>query len=395
MSHPLLATDSRRLLAQLPPLALYVHIPWCIRKCPYCDFNSHAAPDTLPEAAYVDALLQDLEQDLPLVAARPLESVFIGGGTPSLFTAPALQRLLQGIRERLDCRPDMEITLEANPGTFEQARFSAYRELGINRLSIGVQSFANTQLQHLGRVHDGSEALQAVRIAQQAGFERINLDLMHGLPEQSVQQALDDLQQAIELNPGHISWYQLTIEPNTHYWSKPPQLPEDDTLWDIQEQGQALLEESGYRQYEISAYAQPGMQARHNLNYWQFGDFLGIGAGAHGKISHADGRIERYWKTRQPNDYLRDNRSKRAGEQLLSDDELPFEFMMNALRLTAGVPSRLFSERTGLPLTALQQAAQQARQRGLLSTDPQQLVASAQGQLFLNDLLQIFLDNDN
>lgn len=393
MNHLLLTSDSRRPLAQLPPLALYVHIPWCIRKCPYCDFNSHTAPASLPEDAYVAALLQDLEQDLPLAAGRPLTSIFIGGGTPSLFSAAALQRLLAGIRARIDWLPEIEITLEANPGTFEQDKFSAYRTLGINRLSIGVQSFNSQHLQALGRVHDGDEALRAARIAQQAGFARINLDLMHGLPGQSPTQAMDDLQQALEIDPGHISWYQLTIEPNTLYWSKPPELPKDDTLWDIQEQGQALLARHGYIQYEISAYARSDQQARHNLNYWQFGDFLGIGAGAHGKISHADGRIERYWKTRQPDDYLRGGTPKRAGQQLLGNDELPFEFLMNALRLTAGVPASLFAQRTGLPLTVLQPARQQAEQRGLLAADPQRLVATPHGQLFLNDLLQLFLES--
>lgn len=392
ISH-LLASDSRRQLSRLPPLALYVHIPWCIRKCPYCDFNSHKAPDALPEAAYVAALLHDLEQDLPLAAGRPLESIFIGGGTPSLFSAAALKQLLDGIRARIGFQPGIEVTLEANPGTFEQDKFSAYRELGINRLSIGVQSFNSQHLQQLGRVHDGGEALRAARIAQQAGFERINLDLMHGLPGQSLPQALDDLQQAVELNPGHLSWYQLTIEPNTVYWSKPPQLPEDDTLWEIQEQGQALLARHGYAQYEISAYAQTGQQARHNLNYWQFGDFLGMGAGAHGKISHHDGTITRYWKTRQPDDYLQGGTTRHAGQRLLNDSELPFEFMMNALRLTDGVASALFSERTGLPVSVLQQARQQAEQRGLLSADPALLVASAHGQLFLNDLLQLFMDS--
>lgn len=391
--NPLIASDSRHLLQPLPPLALYVHIPWCIRKCPYCDFNSHAAPLVLPEQAYVNALLRDLERDKPLAADRPLRSIFIGGGTPSLFSAPALKQLIDGIRNRIACVPDIEITLEANPGTFEQEKFAAYRALGINRLSIGIQSFNSGHLQQLGRVHNGDEALRAVQIAQHAGFSRINLDLMHGLPGQSVAQALADLQQAIDLDPGHISWYQLTIEPNTLYWNQPPQLPEDDCLWDIQEAGQALLAQQGYQQYEVSAYAKQDQQARHNLNYWQFGDFLGIGAGAHGKISQADGRIERYWKTRQPDDYLRAEQPC-AGRQLLADHELPFEFLMNALRLMEGVPAALFTERTGLPLSALQPALQQALQRGLLQDTPHQLAASAQGQLFLNDLLQLFLDSN-
>lgn len=390
----LITSDSRHPLPALPPLALYVHIPWCIRKCPYCDFNSHAAPTHLPEEAYVDALLRDLEQDLPLAAGRPLSSIFIGGGTPSLFSAAALKRLLDGIRSRIDWQPNIEITLEANPGTFEQDKFSAYRQLGINRLSIGIQSFNSQHLQSLGRVHNGDEALKAVGIAQQAGFERINLDLMHGLPGQTVEQGLADLQQAIDLDPGHISWYQLTIESNTVYWSKPPQLPEDDCLWDIQEQGQALLAQQDYQQYEVSAYAKAHQQAAHNLNYWQFGDFLGIGAGAHGKISHSDGRIERYWKTRQPDDYL-SAAQPCAGRQLLANHELPFEFLINALRLVKGVPAELFSQRTGLPLAALQPGLKQALQRGLLLDNPQQLATSAKGQLFLNDLLQLFLNSND
>lgn len=390
MNSQIITSNSRHPLPELPPLALYVHIPWCIRKCQYCDFNSHAAPNALPEDAYVDALLRDLELDLPMAAGRTLQSVFIGGGTPSLFSAQALKRLIDGIHSRMQCLSDMEITLEANPGTFEQAKFAAYRELGINRLSIGIQSFNSAHLKQLGRVHDGNEALQAVKIAQQAGFERINLDLMHGLPNQNSAQAMADLQQAIELNPGHISWYQLTIEPNTHYWSQPPQLPEDECLWEIQEQGQALLAQHGYRQYEISAYAKQDQQARHNLNYWQFGDFLGIGAGAHGKISHADGRIERYWKTRQPDAYLR-SQQPCAGRQLLASDELPFEFLMNALRLIDGVPAQMFAQRTGLDLESIRAPWQQAIKRGLMA-DNQQLAATERGALFLNDLLQLFLD---
>lgn len=390
----LISTDSTRLpFADLPPLSLYVHIPWCVRKCPYCDFNSHAAPTQLPENAYVDALLRDLQLELEHTAARPLSSIFIGGGTPSLFSATAFARLLAGIHDMLPWQDAIEITLEANPGTFEQAKFAAYRQLGINRLSIGIQSFNDQHLTQLGRVHNANEAQQAVAIAQQAGFTNINLDLMHGLPEQNLTQALADLTCAIELQPNHISWYQLTIEPNTVFWNQPPVLPEDDNLWDIQQAGQALLAEHGFVQYEISAYAKPDKQAQHNLNYWQFGDYIGIGAGAHGKISSLDGRILRYWKTRQPNDYL--NNQLRAGEQLLNNAELPFEFLMNALRLSKGVPSQLFSQRTGLPLTLLQESWQAAQSKGLMLESPQRLATTEQGALFLNDLLHIFLTSSN
>lgn len=375
----------------LPPLALYVHIPWCVRKCPYCDFNSHAAGPELPEAQYVDALLEDLDTDLPMAGDRELVSIFFGGGTPSLFSAAALDRLLQGVARRLRFAADIEITLEANPGTFEQAKFRDYRALGINRLSIGVQSFQSAKLSALGRIHNADEAVHAARMAREAGFENFNLDLMHGLPGQSVEDALHDLRQAFALEPTHLSWYQLTMEPNTEFHRRPPQLPDDDLLWEIQEQGQALIAAAGFRQYETSAYARDGRRARHNLNYWTFGDFLGIGAGAHAKLSLADGRIVRQWKTRSPRDYLNPDKAYLAGERQLAAEELPFEFLMNALRLTEGVPSALFSERTGLPLDALTEGRRQAEARGLLERDPQRLCATPQGQLFLNDLLQYFL----
>lgn len=378
-------------LPQLPPLALYIHIPWCVRKCPYCDFNSHAASPVLPEQEYVDALLADLDQDLIHVHGRELGSIFFGGGTPSLFSAEALGRLLKGVEQRIRFASDIEITLEANPGTFEQAKFSAYRGLGINRLSIGIQSFQEEKLKALGRIHNGDEAIRASDMARQAGFDNFNLDLMHGLPDQSQDDALGDLRQAIALAPTHLSWYQLTLEPNTVFYNQPPTLPEDDILWDIQEAGQALLAENGYLQYEVSAYAQPGRPARHNLNYWSFGDFIGIGAGAHGKLSAPDGRIVRTWKTRLPKDYLNPKKAFKAGEKTLSQEEMPFEFLMNALRLTEGVDAALFAERTGLSLDLLSSARQQAEQRGLLEADPTRLVATARGQLFLNDLLQYFL----
>ncbi|MPT17685.1 MAG: radical SAM family heme chaperone HemW [Pseudomonas sp.] len=376
---------------QLPPLAAYIHIPWCVRKCPYCDFNSHAAGPSLPEEEYVDALLADLDVDLQHVHGRPLTSIFFGGGTPSLFSDRALGRLLEGIERRVTFAPDIEITLEANPGTFEQAKFKGYRSLGINRLSIGVQSFQEAKLKALGRIHDGNEAIHAADMARAAGFDNFNLDLMHGLPEQSIEDALFDLRTAISQGPTHLSWYQLTMEPNTVFWSQPPVLPEDDLLWDIQEAGQALLAAEGYLQYEVSAYARPGKQARHNLNYWTFGDFLGIGAGAHAKLSTTDGRILRTWKTRLPKDYLDPAKPFQAGERVLGADELPFEFLMNVLRLTEGAPVELFNQRTGLPLQQLEQARREAERQGLLLADPARLVATARGQLFLNDLLQHFL----
>ncbi|WP_434611495.1 radical SAM family heme chaperone HemW [Pseudomonas sp. Z1-24] len=375
----------------LPPLALYIHIPWCVRKCPYCDFNSHTASPQLPEEEYVDALLADLDQDLHGVHGRPLSSIFFGGGTPSLFSAQALGRLLRGVEARIPFAPDIEITLEANPGTFEQEKFVAYRALGINRLSIGIQSFQQAKLQALGRIHNGDEAVRAAGMARQAGFDNFNLDLMHGLPDQSLEDALSDLRQAIALKPTHLSWYQLTLEPNTVFWNQPPILPEDDTLWDIQEAGQALLAEHGYAQYEVSAYAQPGRAARHNLNYWSFGDFIGIGAGAHGKLSHPDGRIVRTWKTRLPKDYLNPAKRFLAGEKSLSNEELPFEFLMNALRLTEGVAAQLYPQRTGLSLESLADGRREAEQSGLLQVEPSRLAATERGQLFLNDLLQKFL----
>ena len=376
---------------ELPPLAAYVHIPWCVRKCPYCDFNSHAAGASLPEDAYVDALLEDLDADLEQIQSRRLTSIFFGGGTPSLFSANALERILEGMRQRVGFADDIEITLEANPGTFEQAKFRDYRSLGINRLSIGVQSFQPAKLKALGRIHDGDEAIRAADMARAAGFDNFNLDLMHGLPEQSLEDALSDLRIAIAQQPTHLSWYQLTVEPNTEFWSKPPQLPEDETLWDIQEAGQALLAAHGYGQYETSAYAQPGRQARHNLNYWTFGDFLGLGAGAHGKWTAPNGEIRRHWKTRLPKDYLDPAKRFRAGDKQLAQDELPFEFLMNVLRLTDGVPSLMFTQRTGLSLDLLADGRRDAEARGLLEPDPQRLVATPKGQLFLNDLLQLFL----
>lgn len=375
----------------LPPLAAYVHIPWCVRKCPYCDFNSHTYDSGLPEAEYIDALIADLELELPQVHGRELVSIFFGGGTPSLFSAASLDRLLQAMQQRLRFAGDIEITLEANPGTFEQAKFRDYRAIGINRLSIGIQSFNPEHLKALGRIHDDSEALAAVDMARRAGFDNLNLDLMHGLPGQSLAQARADIDQAIALGPEHLSWYQLTLEPNTVFYSRPPQLPEDEVLWDIQEAGQARLAEAGYAQYEISAYARSGRRARHNLNYWQYGDFIGIGAGAHGKLTLPDGTVERNWKTRQPKDYLNPQTPWLAGSKRLSAEELPFDFLMNALRLVEGVPSAWYQQRTGQSLAAIAPLLDKAVQRGLLEPWQQQLRPTEQGRLFLNDLLEMFL----
>ncbi len=375
----------------LPPLAAYVHIPWCVRKCPYCDFNSHTYDSGLPEAEYIDALIADLELELPQVHGRELVSIFFGGGTPSLFSAASLDRLLQAMQQRLRFAGDIEITLEANPGTFEQAKFRDYRAIGINRLSIGIQSFNPEHLKALGRIHDDSEALAAVDMARRAGFDNLNLDLMHGLPGQSLAQARADIDQAIALGPEHLSWYQLTLEPNTVFYSRPPQLPEDEVLWDIQEAGQARLAEAGYAQYEISAYARSGRRARHNLNYWQYGDFIGIGAGAHGKLTQPDGTVERNWKTRQPKDYLNPQTPWLAGSKRLSAEELPFDFLMNALRLVEGVPSAWYQQRTGQSLAAIAPLLDKAVQCGLLEPWQQQLRPTEQGRLFLNDLLEMFL----
>lgn len=373
-----------------PPLSLYIHIPWCVRKCPYCDFNSHAVREEIPEEAYVATLLADLEQELAEIEPRPLQSIFIGGGTPSLFSAAMINTLLKEVEKRIVFAPDIEITMEANPGTFEQEKFRGYRGAGVNRLSLGIQSFADGQLKALGRIHSGQEAVKAAGLAREL-FDNMNLDLMHGLPGQSTAQALHDLHIAADLKPDHISWYQLTIEPNTEFHSRPPSLPVDETLWEIQEQGQQYLAETGFRQYEISAYAQPGKRARHNINYWQFGDYIGIGAGAHGKITLADGTILRRWKQKQPKAYM--NLEKRlGGSEAIETDALPFEFMLNALRLTNGVESRLFRERTGLNLAVIQPQLERAQKMGLLDTDTGKLAPTQQGRLFLNNLLEMFLE---
>ncbi len=373
----------------LPPLSLYVHIPWCVRKCPYCDFNSHEAPQALPEADYVDALLRDLDLELDHVQGRPLGSIFFGGGTPSLFSPQAIGRILERTERRTGFAPDIEITLEANPGTLEQDRFRGYRAAGVNRLSIGIQSFDNRHLQRLGRIHDRASAVVAAERARAAGFDSFNLDLMHGLPEQTPDEAIADLELARTMAPSHLSWYQLTIEPNTAFWKSPPPLPPEDTLETIQQAGFDLLGEAGYRQYEVSAFAREGRASRHNLNYWQFGDYLGIGAGAHGKITRpASGEILRYAKTRLPTDYLARRGDFLATSQPVPQDEKPLEFLMNALRLLDGVPAAWYGERTGLALEDLAPQLEALRQQGLLVPDPNRLQCTAHGYRFLDSLLQ-------
>ncbi|MGD8790440.1 MAG: radical SAM family heme chaperone HemW [Burkholderiales bacterium] len=379
-------------LAALPPLALYVHIPWCVRKCPYCDFNSHEMRGDLPEEAYVDTLVRDLEMALPSVWGRPVYSVFLGGGTPSLFSPGSIDRLLSEVRARLMLVPDAEVTLEANPGTIEAGRFAGFRQAGINRLSLGVQSLNPQHLQALGRIHDRQQALDAIKAASRC-FANVNVDLMYALPEQTLDQATGDLSEVLEYAPQHVSAYHLTIEPNTWFHRFPPPLPEQDAAADMQEAIEALLHERGYQHYETSAFAQAGHQCRHNVNYWRFGDYLGIGAGAHSKISFPD-RIVREMRYKQPREYLQ----RVAGgaplqvSQVVAADDLPFEFMMNALRLSDGVDRSLFSERTGLPISVIAPQLERAVTLGLMDDSHQRLQPTLKGQRFLNDLLALFLD---
>lgn len=374
--------------AQLPPLSLYLHMPWCVRKCPYCDFNSHALSGEIPENEYLRALLEDLDQDLPLVQQRSIQTVFIGGGTPSLMSAEFYQRLFQDLRQRLDFATDAEITLEANPGTLEQGRFEGFRGAGINRLSLGIQSFNADHLQVLGRIHDDQAARRAIDAAKRAGFDNFNLDLMHGLPGQTPEHALADLREALSWQPPHLSWYQLTLEPNTEFYSRPPALPDDDRLWQIYRQGGDYLRNHGYHDYEVSAWSKPGMASRHNLNYWTFGDYLALGAGAHGKITRP-GSVVRYWKTRQPAAYLNRIGSRTAGSEAIAPEDLPLEFLMNALRLNDGVSESLFTERTGLPLATVAVKLEQLRKEKLLV--PDRIQATDLGQRYLNSLLERFL----
>lgn len=378
----------------LPPLSLYIHIPWCVRKCPYCDFNSHEEKNGIPEKAYVAALINDLEQELPDIWGRQIHTIFIGGGTPSLFSAEALDELLCGIRARLNLQPNIEITLEANPGTVEAGKFHEFRALGINRLSIGAQSFNNDALQRLGRIHKRKEAWRAAEHAHDAGFDNFNLDLMFGLPQQTLEQSLEDINTAIALEPTHISHYQLTLEPNTRFHHDPPALPEDELRWTMQERCHETLAESGYGHYEVSAFAKPSSQCQHNVNYWQFGDYLGIGAGAHGKISNAQFQtITRRSKLRHPEKFLQNASSpERIGsEQQLLAQDAGFEFMLNALRLTEGFAPHVFSDHTGLPISIIETQLSKAEQLELIDWDVKLIRPTERGRNYLNDLLQLFL----
>jgi putative oxygen-independent coproporphyrinogen III oxidase len=377
-----------------PPLSLYVHLPWCERKCPYCDFNSYQARGAIPEDDYVDALLRDLAAEAALADGRPLGSVFIGGGTPSLFSGGAIRRLLDGIRARAVLDAGAEITLEANPGSIEARRFAAFREAGVNRLSIGIQSFRDAQLEALGRVHDAREARRAVVTAKQAGFDNFNLDLMYGLPRDNAGGALSDLETALALGPGHVSWYQLAIEPNTNFHRHPPLLPEDDEVMEIERRGRALLESEGYLRYEISAFARAARHSKHNLNYWRFGDYLGIGAGAHGKVTLAwDAAIVRRAKRRSPLSYMLQAGAPAAAssERIESGPQLVLEFMMNALRLVDGIGVQEYRERTGQSAEAIERPLAEAVRRGWLVHHDERIQPTASGLQFLNDVLALFL----
>ena len=377
---------------KLPPLSLYIHIPWCIKKCPYCDFNSHAVKSDTPEAAYIDTLLNDLTADIQRYSiTRPISSIFIGGGTPSLFAPESFERLLSGVKQRIPFAPHIEITLEANPGTFESQKFAEFRTLGINRLSIGIQSFNDGLLQKLGRVHSAKEALTAGDIAQQAGFTNFNLDLMFGLPDSNPEDSINDVKTAISLKPTHLSFYQLTLEPNTYFHKFPPKLPNDELIFSTQKQAQHILAEWGYHQYEVSAYSQTNRQCQHNLNYWQFGDYLGIGAGAHGKITQTlPQTITRTFKPKSPEQYLA-HTHKNGGAELITMAELPLEFVMNHLRLKQGFTIDTYQARTGLGIDTLEPALSNCLKEGLLIYRNNHYYCSEQGWNFMDNILEKFI----
>lgn len=383
-------------MLKLPPLSLYIHIPWCVQKCPYCDFNSHAQKGEIPEKDYVYHLLQDLQADLvrfkDSIQNRKLHSIFIGGGTPSLFSAESIAHLLVEIKKQIPFEENIEITLEANPGTVEAERFKGYVSAGVTRISMGIQSFNDDKLQRLGRIHNAQEAKSAVNLAKVSGLKSFNLDLMHGLPNQTLDEALDDLRQAIELAPPHLSWYQLTIEPNTMFAYRPPTLPDDDALWDIFEQGHKLLTKAGYQQYETSAYAKPGFQCQHNLNYWRFGDYLAIGCGAHGKLTFPNGEILRFSKTKHPKGYLR--AEYLYEEKNVAEIDRPFEFFMNRFRLLEAVPKSEFEAYTGLPQSAVKNQLDLALQQNYIVETETHCQITEHGKLFLNELLELFLAED-
>ena len=385
---------SQPLTLKLPPLSLYIHIPWCVQKCPYCDFNSHGQKQqVLPETEYVSHLLDDLTEDVKLVGNRAIHSIFIGGGTPSLFSPQAIHTLLKGVKKRVNLLADAEITMEANPGTVESQRFVDYVKAGITRISIGIQSFQPEKLTALGRIHDENQALKATKLAKSIGLNSFNLDLMHGLPKQSLEDAMFDLNTAITQQPPHLSWYQLTIEPNTQFHSKPPKLPEDELLWDIQEQGDDLLRQAGFEQYEISAYSQAGQQCQHNLNYWRFGDYLGVGCGAHGKITLAnENKIIRTVKVKHPKGYMDLTRSYTSEKKVVTKQDLPFEFFMNRFRLLEPCPKSDYASFTGIPLdNATKQNLETAITRGLLVESSDEWQVTPLGRRYLNTLLEMMV----
>ena len=378
-------------MLNLPPLSLYIHIPWCIKKCPYCDFNSHVATSVIPEADYVKAVIEDLKNDLPWVQGRKLHSIFFGGGTPSLFSGFSIGAILREAERLIGFENNIEITLEANPGVMDQQNFSDLYAAGVNRLSIGIQSFNDTHLKSLGRVHDSQDALSAIDIAQSSGFSNFNIDLMHGLPNQSIANAINDIEIAVSSGASHISWYQLTIEPNTEFYSRPPILPVDDRLADIQRSGLHIIKKNNYSQYEVSAFARNGQKSRHNVNYWQFGDYLGIGAGAHGKVTiPEDNQVIRTTKTRQPKDYLNRVGSPLAKKIEISKEDIILEFMMNGLRLNNGVPTHYLSSRTGLDEKSIKQKISKLQSQGLMESSALRYQTTSLGYQFLNTVLQSF-----
>ena len=390
-----LASEARR-FTELPPLALYIHLPWCVKKCPYCDFNSHEAKAEIPEKPYVEALLDDLAHEMPLVWGRTFSSVFIGGGTPSLFSASAIHDLLSGVRALTGLTPNAEVTMEANPGAMDAARFHEFRQAGVNRLSIGVQSFNNVQLERLGRVHDANEAHKAIEIARTAGFDNLNLDLMFGLPEQSPADALSDLQTALEHQPEHLSYYELTIEPNTRFAKFPPVVPDDDVRWEMQLAAHTLLQTADFARYEVSAWSRPNRQSQHNLNYWLFGDYVGIGAGAHGKLSFADSnRIMRRWKHKHPKTWMDAQGGNRlGGEHEIALADTGLEFMMNALRLSEGFTLADFVTHTGISIQPWLGPIEKGITQGLLSRQNGRLQATERGFELLNEVLELFMPED-
>ncbi len=377
------------------PLSLYVHMPWCVKKCPYCDFNSHSLRDALPQEQYIDALLTDLQCDVEYAQNRSIQSIFFGGGTPSLIAPQAIEKFLNSASKILNFAPNIEITMEANPGTVEHYNFADYKLAGVNRISLGVQSFDDTKLQALGRIHSAAETFEAIDKLHQIAFSSFNLDLMHGLPQQTLVEAMDDLNTALQAQAPHISWYQLTIEPNTIFYKYPPQLPQDDLAWEIQEHGQQMLTNAGYMHYEVSAFAKHGQQCKHNINYWEFGDYIGIGAGAHGKYTNLSTKqIHRTWKTRNPKDYLDPKQNFLAGIIQVPRHELPGEYMLNRLRLFSKLNLHDYEIRTSLPSSSLRTTIQKAIHKELMTSDTHDLYLTDLGKRFLNDLIQMFLEAD-